>query len=233
SQRTSAEMQVELFQRRAPKAQQIGRLRLVGDELAQARQLGAVDALDATAAGGRQALELQFREQCIEAAWRRRGPFQQQAVVIAEQLALVQVEAHLAFGEEDDPLRQTLDLVQVMAGVDHRAALAGERLHGIEQQLARVRVDTHRGFVEQVQTGGLEQADGEIEPTLLPAGQARRTLPEQSFEAGRLNAALQSCVTFGAAQPVEIGEQLKVFPNAQLGIEGRLLRHQADSRFAV
>ncbi|MOA44500.1 hypothetical protein D3C78_1667900 [compost metagenome] len=93
-------------------------------------------------------------------------------MVVAEQLAFVQIQAHLAFVQQEDALGDPFDFFQVVAGVDHRLAGCAQLFDGAEQGLAVGRIDAHRGFVEQVQVGRLQQADGEVQAALLAAGQA-------------------------------------------------------------
>src|SRR5690606_20466885 len=142
------------LQRRAAKAQQVGQLRLSGNELAQAGQLRAVDALNTATLRRRQALQLQLDQERFEAGWRRVGPFEQQAVVVAEQLALVQIETYLTLGQQHDSLCQALDFVQIVAGVDDRATILGQGFHSFEQRLTRMRIDAYGRLVEQIQAGG-------------------------------------------------------------------------------
>ena len=135
--------------------------------------------------------------------------------------------------QQQDALCHALDFVEVVAGVDHRVALGGQLLHGVEQTLAAAGIDTDRGLVEQVQARRLQQADGEIQAALLAPGQAPGTALQLALQAGAGDAQLQAAGALGAAQAVEIGEQFEVLAHLQLGVEGQLLWHQAEAALAV
>src|SRR5690606_5747167 len=82
SQGTSAQMQIELLQRRTAETQQIGERLVLANELAQLRELGAIKAINTITALGRQRLQVQFGDQCGKAGRWRGRPFQEQAVVV-------------------------------------------------------------------------------------------------------------------------------------------------------
>ena len=100
----------------------------------------------------------------------------------------------------------TLDFVEVVAGVDHPMAFAGQALDGAQQQLAAGGVDAHCCLVEQIQARRLQQADGEIQAALLSARQARGTALQLALQGGAGDAQFQATGALGTTQVVEVGE---------------------------
>src|SRR5688572_26364841 len=70
-----------------------------------------------------------------------------------------------------DAVAQRLDLLHVVAGVEHGHAVVAQRAHGLEDVVAALRIDADGGLVEDEQLGAVEDTGGEVEPALHPAGE--------------------------------------------------------------
>src|ERR1039457_61152 len=77
----------------------------------------------------------------------------------------------LAAGDDGDPVGELLRLVHVVGSEQDRGAQAGKPSDDLPGAAPRARVETGRRFVEEKDPGVPDDAEGEVQPPLLAAGQ--------------------------------------------------------------
>ena len=77
----------------------------------------------------------------------------------------------LAAGDDGDPFGEFLRLVHVVRGEQDRGAKAGKLPDDLPGTAPRARVEPGRRLVEEQDPGVPDDAEGEVQPPLLPAGQ--------------------------------------------------------------
>ena len=77
-----------------------------------------------------------------------------------------------AAGQDQHPVGQLLGLVEVMGGEQDRGALqVGESVHQLVELAAGLGVEAGRRLVEEQQLRAADDADRDVEPAALPAGE--------------------------------------------------------------
>ena len=82
-----------------------------------------------------------------------------------------------AAGDHADPVGERLGLVQVMGGEQHRGAELAQRTDQRPELPARLGVEAGRGLVEEQQRGPADDAERDVEPAALAAGQRLAARP--------------------------------------------------------
>ena len=88
---------------------------------------------------------------------------------LGDQLAAGALGHQPALVDDADPVAEALGLLHVVRGVEHRQALAAERLDALEDGVAALRVDAHGRLVEHQELGVVQQAGGDVGPALHAA----------------------------------------------------------------
>ena len=130
---------------------------------------------------------------------------------------------------DEDAVADLLDLLHVMAGVDHRRAFAVKSLDTFENRIAALWIDGHGRLVEKDQIRLVGDAAGDIKTTQQTAGQFRRTIGTviaQSYEIQRL---VHEHATFCLVGNIQRAEIIDVLLDGQFVEHGHVLRHNADT----
>src|SRR6202453_2285956 len=129
----------------------------------------------------------------------------------------------LAAGDDGDPVGELLGLVHVVGGEQDRRAQAGKPPYDLPGTAPRVRVEAGRRLVEEKDPGVPDDAEGEIQSPLLPAGQR---LDLALFLAGEADEPdhLADIARIGVVARVA-GDRLA---HGQVRLHRELLEHQAD-----
>ncbi len=138
------------------------------------------------------------------------------------------VEEALAVGEDEQAAAVALGLGDVVGREDDARAALGEAEDELPEALALARVEPGRGLVEQ-QHGRLgEQADRDVDPLLVAAGQRPDLVVAAVGEGGLGEHLLELLAELLTLDPLEPGEQPQVLGDGQLPVERRLLGDEAD-----
>ena len=76
-----------------------------------------------------------------------------------------------AAGDDADPVGQVLGLVEVVRGQEHRRPAVAQRLEQLPERPPRLRVEAGGRLVEEEQLGPADDAQRDVEPAALAAGQ--------------------------------------------------------------
>ena len=188
-------------------------------QLVQRRgRLGRFHGDRATAAGhGRQ------RQVAGRAPGRQREPDAGLGVVPAADGGWCPLGHDLAGRDHRHPVGQRLRLVHVVRGEQDRGARRAQAADQLPGVPARARVEPGRRLVQEQQVRATDQAQREIQPPLLPAGQAAHLLPGlpgQPDQADHLADRPRRRVVTGVA-----GDGL---PDGQVRLDRDVLQHQPD-----
>ena len=130
---------------------------------------------------------------------------------------------------DEDAVADLLDLLHVVAGVDHRGAGLVEPLDAFQNRIAALRVDGDRGFVEEDQVRLVRDAAGDVQASQQTAGQfAGPELPEV-LETDEFDGLLDQRRTVSFLRHVQRAEVVDVFGDGQFIEHGHVLRHDADT----
>ena len=144
-----------------------------------------------------------------------------------------------AFGEgtpavhDHDAGADPLDLLHVMARVDHRGALVAQPADAVEDGVPALGVDGHRGLVKEDELGLVGDAAGDVQ---APREAARELLWAETLEvaeAHELDRLVDESPAPRAVVDVEAAEVVDVLADGELLEDGHLLRHHADAALEV
>src|SRR5690606_14733987 len=130
--------------------------------------------------------------------------------------------------DDADAVAQPLGLLHVVRRVEHRHALGGQRLDGLEDRVARLRVHADGGLVEDEKLGPVEEPDADVQPALHAAGELLGRALGAVGQADELEHLRGALPELGAAEAVEPPEEQEVLPRGELGVDRELLRDEAE-----
>src|SRR5690625_3790492 len=130
--------------------------------------------------------------------------------------------------DDPDPVAEAFGLLHVVRRVQHRHALDGQRLDGLEDRVARLRVDADRRLVEDEQLGPVEEPDADVEAALHAAGELLRRVLGAVGEPDELEHLGSALPQLGTAQAVQPAEEHEVLPGAELGVDRQVLRDEPE-----
>ena len=129
----------------------------------------------------------------------------------------------LPVGDHGEPVRQRLGLVHVVRGEDDRRLLGGERADQVPGRTAPRRIESCRRLVQEQQLWAAHDAEADIQPPLLPAGEGLHPgigLLRQADQLDHLvNRARRRVVTRVAGQRLA---------HRQVRLHRQLLQHDPD-----
>ena len=104
-----------------------------------------------------------------------------------------------------------------------------ERLDAGEDRVAALRVDTDRRLVEDQQPRPVEQADGDVQAALHPAGVVLRPLPSPGRSGRRPRGPRRrGAPAPGPPSPYSRPKKTQVLARAEVRVDGEVLGHVAD-----
>ena len=131
---------------------------------------------------------------------------------------------HAAAREHDDAVGQQLRLLHVVRGEQDRGAALAQAADQLPRLAARGRVEAGRRLVEEQQVGVAGDAEREVEAAALAAGQRRGTRVGAVVEPDELEHLVDRArVRIGG------GVELDRLAHGEVGVEARLLQHDADA----
>ena len=130
---------------------------------------------------------------------------------------------------DEDAVADLLDLLHVVAGVNHRGAGLVEPLDAFQNRIAALRVDGDRGFVEEDQVRLVRDAAGEVQAPQQTAGQFAGPKLAEVLETDEFDGLLDQRHAVSFLRHVQRAEVVDVFGDGQLVEYGHVLRHDADT----
>lgn len=158
------------------------------------------------------------------------GGQREQHGALGQQLLERAFAQHAAMVEDGHAIGNGLDLFHVVRGIDHRRALLRQALDGVEDEGARLRIDAHRGLVEQHQLGLGQQRDGQVEAALEAAREPLGAHAGKLFELRKVRAGLDALFLARAGQAARRSKACEVLGHGEHRIEGLVLRRHRDAR---
>ena len=120
-----------------------------------------------------------------------------------------------------------LRLVHVVRADEHRDALGGERVELVPELAPRLRVHACGRLVEQQQLGVVQQAGGEREPLLPPAGERAGELLRPRAQTEPFEPLAHAALPVG--HPVHARDEVEVLLDRQVLVVAEALGHVADA----
>src|SRR5579859_4606569 len=142
---------------------------------------------------------------------------------------LRRVDRHdLAVVDDGDPVA-VLGLVHIVRGEEDRDVLALLQVVDVlPDRHPGLRVQTHRGLVEEQHPRRVQQAAGDLQPPLHPAGVGGHHVAAPVPQADHLQHLAQPGLESGLRHPVQVGVETQVLLPRQVVVQGRVLEHQPD-----
>ena len=91
-------------------------------------------------------------------------------------------------------------------------------------------IDAHGRLVKKENTGAMEQGDKEVELALHAAREVFDAFVQVGAEVEAVRIRVDAFAERAGGQAVHVAEEVKVLRGGEFGIEGNVLRHDADQR---
>jgi len=126
--------------------------------------------------------------------------------------------------EESDAVADSLGLLHPVGGEEKGPPPLLPEGEGFENAGSLKRIHTRRGFVKEEEAGAVEEASGKIEASLHPSRQTIHPLVLAILQSRKGETVLHSLGKVFAHQVGAGAENLQVFSDSQILLEGDLLR---------
>jgi porphobilinogen synthase len=136
------------------------------------------------------------------------------------------VEEGLAIGEDQHSPAVALGLLDVVGGEDHRCAAPRELADELPQPSPLAWVEPNARLIEEQDDRPGKQADRDVDPLLVTAGEAGDDLPPALIQPGQLEH-LRSR-SGGVGQSLQPSKEQEVLLDGEAPVKRGLLRHPAD-----
>jgi hypothetical protein len=131
--------------------------------------------------------------------------------------------------DHQDPVAQRVRLVQVMRRDEHRRPGGAPQICDVPPHVGpALRVQPGGRLVEEDQFGGVHQAQRDVQPALLPAGQRLHVATAQARQIQTLQQFLRPAPGVGGAHPVELRLEDQLLAHPGVGSRAPALRHVPD-----
>ena len=130
--------------------------------------------------------------------------------------------------EYGDAVAQPLGLLHVVCRIEDGASLAPEGLDGVEDLVARLRVDPDRGLVQKQERRIVHDGAGEIEAAHHAAGKRLHQVAAAVRQTGELERPRDPRGEPGPGEAVEAAEKRQVLGRGEVAVERERLRGVAD-----
>ena len=125
---------------------------------------------------------------------------------------------------------EPLGLDHVVRGIDDRHAVGVESAEVRDDLLPGMYIDAHCRLVEEEDTGAMEQGNEEVELALHAAREVFDAFVQVGAEVEAVRIRVDAFAERAGGEAVHATEEVKVLRGGQLGIEGNVLRYDADQR---
>ena len=140
---------------------------------------------------------------------------------------------HAAAVHDHDAAADLLDFLHVMAGIHHRGALVAQAADALQDGVAALRVDRHRGLVEEDELGLVRDAAGNVEATRQAARELAGAELGKVAQADKVDRLVHQRTAALAVVDVKAAEIVDVLAHRELVEHRDLLRNHADAALEV
>lgn len=120
-----------------------------------------------------------------------------------------------------------------MTGVHHRGALVAQAADALQDGVAALRVDRHRGFVKKDELGLVRDAAGNVETTLQAARELAGAELGKVAQADKVDRLVHQRAAALEVVDVETAEIVDILAHGELVEHRHLLRHHTDAALEV
>ncbi|CAM5343049.1 hypothetical protein SCHAM137S_02343 [Streptomyces chartreusis] len=142
--------------------------------------------------------------------------------------------ARSALGDEAAPVddahtvAEPLGLFHAVGGVEDCHALLAEPGDALQDRVPALRIDTDGGLVQHQQRRRMHQSGPDVETSAHATRQGVDAIAGPGAEVDEVQHLVDAAFQPAAGQPVEAAEEAEVLADAQVGVEGHVLRDEAD-----
>ena len=151
----------------------------------------------------------------------------------ALKLVVGALRQHAAAVHDHDAAADLLDLLHVMAGIHHRSALVAQAADALQDGVAALGVDRHRGLVKEDELGLVCDAAGNVEAARQSARKLAGTKLGKVAQPDKVDRLVHQRAAALAVVNVEAAEIVDVLAHRELVKHRHLLRHHADAALEV
>lgn len=151
----------------------------------------------------------------------------------AFELVIGALRQHAAAVHDHDAAADLLDFLHVMAGIHHRGALVAQAADALQDGVAALRVDRHRGLVKKDELGLVRDAAGDVEASRQAARELAGAELGKVAQADKVDGLVDQRAAALAVVDVEAAEIVDVLAHRKLVEHRHLLRHHADAALEV
>ena len=151
----------------------------------------------------------------------------------ALELVVSALRQHAPTVHDHDAAADLLDFLHVMAGIHHRGALVAQAADALQDGVAALRVDRHRGLVKEDELGLVRDATGNVEAACQAARELSGTKLGKVAQADKVDRLVHQRAAALAVVDVEAAEIVDVFAHGELVEHRHLLWHHADATLKV
>ncbi len=151
----------------------------------------------------------------------------------ALELVVSALRQHAPTVHDHDAAADLLDFLHVMAGIHHRGALVAQAADALQDGVAALRVDRHRGFVKKDELGLVRDAAGNVETTRQAARELAGAELGKVAQADKVDRLVHQRAAALAVVDVETAEIVDVLAHGELVEHRHLLRHHTDAALEV
>ena len=120
-----------------------------------------------------------------------------------------------------------------MAGIHHRGAFVAQAADALQDGVSALRVDGHRGFVEEDELGLVRDAASDVEATRQAARELAGAKLGKVAQPDKVDGLVDQRATALAVVDVKAAEIVDVLAHRELVEHRHLLRHHADAALEV
>ena len=140
---------------------------------------------------------------------------------------------HTAAVHDHDAAANLLDFLHVMAGIHHRDAFVAQAADALQDGVAALRVDRHRGLVKEDELGLVRDTAGNVEATCQAARELAGAKLGKVAQPDKVDGLVHQRAAALAVSDVEAAEIIDVLAHGELVEYRHLLRHHADAALEV
>ena len=138
---------------------------------------------------------------------------------------------NLPLVDNGDAVAEFLRLFQMMGGENDGGSLPGNVADDVEDVVAALGIDPHGRLIEQQGLGLMHQPNGQIQAPLHAAGESRDRFAGAVRQAHAFQQLLCIFLQSGPRYAVQTTPEAKVFPSAELLVQGQVLGNQTQQAF--
>ena len=151
----------------------------------------------------------------------------------ALELVVGALRQHAAAVHDHDAAANLLDFLHVMAGIHHRGALVAQAADTLQDGVAALRVDRHRGLVKKDELGLVRDAAGNVETTRQAARELAGAELGKVAQADKVDGLVDQRTAALAVANVKAAEIVDVLAHRELVEHRNLLWDHADAALEV